>query len=139
MSTFEGTMGPGGELVEVTTELALAEKQKLHKALRRFDMVFFTLCAFVGLDTIGAVAAGGAEGFFWLTAMAILFVFPYALVMSEIGSTFTQEGGPYESTESRISVRISEPVAESRLPVGSSAKSTVGRETSARAIATRCC
>ncbi len=31
------------------------------------------------------------------------------------------------------------PVAESRLPVGSSAKITVGRETSARAIATRCC
>ncbi len=31
------------------------------------------------------------------------------------------------------------PVFESRLPVGSSAKTTVGRETSARAIATRCC
>ena len=46
---------------------------------------------------------------------------------------------PYSSTESRISVRISPPVAESRLPVGSSANSTVGRETSARAIATRCC
>ena len=30
-------------------------------------------------------------------------------------------------------------VCESRLPVGSSAKTTVGRETSARAIATRCC
>ena len=35
--------------------------------------------------------------------------------------------------------RISPLVAESRLPVGSSAKTTVGRETSARAIATRCC
>ena len=46
---------------------------------------------------------------------------------------------PYVSTESRISARISPPVAESRFPVGSSAKSTVGLETSARAIATRCC
>ena len=30
-------------------------------------------------------------------------------------------------------------VLESRLPVGSSAKTTVGFDTSARAIATRCC
>ncbi len=30
-------------------------------------------------------------------------------------------------------------VCESRLPVGSSANMTVGCETSARAIATRCC
>ena len=35
--------------------------------------------------------------------------------------------------------RISALVVESRLPVGSSANTTVGRETSARAIATRCC
>src|SRR5207237_1241720 len=46
---------------------------------------------------------------------------------------------PKTSTESRIRCRISSLVAESRLPVGSSAKTTVGRETSARAIATRCC
>ena len=40
---------------------------------------------------------------------------------------------------SRRSARISPPVRESRLPVGSSANMIVGRETSARAIATRCC
>ena len=46
---------------------------------------------------------------------------------------------PYASTESRSRSRISPPVFESRLPVGSSAKRIVGRVTSARAIATRCC
>ena len=46
---------------------------------------------------------------------------------------------PSSSTECRSSSRISLPVVESRLPVGSSAKTTSGRETSARAIATRCC
>ena len=46
---------------------------------------------------------------------------------------------PYSSTECLSRSRISLPVFESRLPVGSSAKTTVGRETSARAIATRCC
>jgi glutamate:GABA antiporter len=85
--------------IEETTELALEEKAKLHKSLRRFDMVFFTVCAFVGLDTLGTVASNGPQGFFWLIVLAIVFVLPYALVMSEVGSAFTQEGGPYEWTK----------------------------------------
>jgi amino acid transporter len=86
-------------LVEHTTTLALEEKAKLKKALRRFDMLFFTICAFVGLDTLGLVASSGGEGFTWLIVLAIAFVLPYALVMAEVGSTFTQEGGPYEWTK----------------------------------------
>jgi len=82
--------------LEHTTEFALHEKAKLKKSLRRFDMVFFTLCALVGLDTLGAVAAYGPQGFFWLVVMAITFVVPYMLIMSEVGSSFTEEGGPYE-------------------------------------------
>ena len=46
---------------------------------------------------------------------------------------------PSVSTDSRSSARISPPVVESRLPVGSSANITLGRDTSARATATRCC
>jgi glutamate:GABA antiporter len=83
-------------VAEQTTALALAEKSKLVKSLRRFDMVFFTLCAFVGLDTLGTVASNGPQGFFWLLALAVLFVVPYMLVLAEVGSAFTMEGGPYE-------------------------------------------
>jgi amino acid transporter len=85
--------------VEETTKLALHEKGKLVKSLRRFDMVFFTICAFVGLDTLGTVANKGPQGFFWLVLLAIVFVAPYMLLMSEVGSAFTQEGGPYEWTK----------------------------------------
>src|SRR5437868_693917 len=85
--------------VEHTTALALQEKGKLIKSLRRFDMVFFTVCAFVGLDTLGTVANKGPEGFFWLVLLALFFVAPYMLLMSEVGSAFTQEGGPYEWTK----------------------------------------
>src|SRR3954466_6390840 len=81
---------------EETTTLALEEKSKLVKSLRRFDMVFFTVCAFVGLDTLGTVASNGAQGFTWLVVLAIVFVLPYALLMAEVGAAFTQEGGPYE-------------------------------------------
>ncbi len=86
-------------LVEHTTVLALEEKAKLKKALRRLDMLGFLVCAFVGLDTLGLVAGYGGEGFTWLMVLAVAFVLPYALVMAEVGSAFTQEGGPYEWTK----------------------------------------
>src|SRR3954471_2394151 len=87
------------EFTEQTTSLALEEKGKLIKSLRRVDMFLFTVCALVGLDTLGTVASNGPQGFTWLIVLAVLFVAPYALVMSEIGSAFTQEGGPYEWTK----------------------------------------
>jgi glutamate:GABA antiporter len=84
---------------EQTTSFALQEKGKLIKSLRRFDMVFFSVCAFVGLDTLGTVASRGPEGFLWLLLTAALFVVPYMLLIAEVGSAFTQEGGPYEWTK----------------------------------------
>jgi amino acid transporter len=82
--------------VEHTTKLALQEKRKLIKSLRRFDMLFFLVCAIVGLDTLGQVSSYGAETFTWVVVLAVGFLFPYALVMAELGSAFPQEGGPYE-------------------------------------------
>ena len=40
-------MGTGTVEAEETTALALAEKQKLVKSLRRLDMIGFTVCALV--------------------------------------------------------------------------------------------
>jgi amino acid transporter len=82
--------------VEHSTTMAVEEKKKLQKSLRRFDMLFFTVCALVGLDTLGQVSSWGAQTFTWLIVLAVLFVLPYALLMAELGSAFTQEGGPYE-------------------------------------------
>src|SRR3954453_596245 len=81
---------------ERTTEMALQEKAKLQKALRRFDMLFFTLCALIGLHTLGQVSSYGAKTFAWLAILAVTFLLPYAFLMAELGSAFTQEGGPYE-------------------------------------------
>ena len=60
--------------VEETTTFALEEKGKLIKSLRRFDMWFFTVCALVGLDTLGTVAKNGPQGFLWLIVLALVFV-----------------------------------------------------------------
>ena len=82
--------------VERTTRLALVEKKKLIKSLRRLDMLLFLVCAIVGLDTLGQVSSYGAQTFTWVLVLAAGFLFPYALVMAELGSSFAQEGGPYE-------------------------------------------
>jgi amino acid transporter len=81
---------------EHTTELALQEKRKLVKSLGQLDMVFFTVCAIVGVDLLGQAASYGAQAFTWVVVLVIFFMFPYALLMAELGTAFPQEGGPYE-------------------------------------------
>jgi len=82
--------------VEHTTSLALTEKTKLIKSLRRVDMIFFTVCAIVGLDILGQVSSYGAETFTWVLVLAVAFLVPYGLLTAELGTAFPQEGGPYE-------------------------------------------
>ncbi len=81
---------------EVTTSATLEEKKKLRKEFNYFDMIFYTLSALIGLDTLGAFAANGEQALTWLVVAAIAFLLPYGLLTAEIGSTFTQEGGMYE-------------------------------------------
>src|SRR6201990_3514379 len=83
------------ELVDFTTAAALEEKAKLQRHFGRFDMLLFLICTLVGLDTLGAVASNGAQGFTWLIFLAVFFFVPSALLTAELGSTFTEEGGCY--------------------------------------------
>ena len=80
----------------VETAFAAEQKQHLVKTLRRFDMVFFTVAVIVGLDLIGQAASNGYEALTWTVVLVVLFLVPYGLVMAEVGSAFTAEGGPYE-------------------------------------------
>jgi amino acid transporter len=83
------------EFVDTTTAMALEEKAKLQKHFTRFDIYFFLICTIVGVDTLGLVAAEGAQGFTWLIFLAIFFFVPYALLTAELGSAFPEEGGAY--------------------------------------------
>jgi amino acid transporter len=83
------------ELVDVTTRASIEEKKKLQRHFGRVDIFFFLVCTLVGLDTIGSVAANGAEGFTWLIFLGLAFFIPYALLTAELGSAFTEEGGSY--------------------------------------------
>jgi amino acid transporter len=74
----------------------VAEKRKLKKSLFRFDMIFFTVCAIVALDTIGASSAGGPQALFWLAVSALTFLIPYGLITAELGAAFPTEGATYD-------------------------------------------
>jgi amino acid transporter len=64
--------------------------------LRRFDLVLFTACAIVGLDSVAFAAASGAQVITWLVISLVVFLIPYGMLTAELGSTFPLEGGPYE-------------------------------------------
>ncbi len=74
--------------------LVAQEKSKLRKVLRRFDLVLFTACAIVGLDSVAAVSQAGAQAVTWLAISLVLFLIPYGMLVAELGSAFPMEGGP---------------------------------------------
>lgn len=77
------------------TQAAQEEKRKLQTHFGRGDIFLYLICTLVGLDTIGAVAKNGAQGFTWLAFLGLFFFIPYGLLTAELGSAFTDEGGPY--------------------------------------------
>src|SRR5580692_3563517 len=76
--------------------LAVQEKAKLRKVLGRFDLVLFTACAIMGLDSIAQAAEGGAQAITWLAFSLLFFLIPYGMLTAELGAAFPVEGGPYE-------------------------------------------
>jgi len=81
---------------EKSTSATLEEKKKLKKEFKIFDMIFITIAAIIGLDTISATVVNGGQALTWLLVSAVLFFLPYGLLMAELGTTFPQEGGVYE-------------------------------------------
>src|ERR687887_380278 len=66
--------------------LAVQEKAKLRKVLRRFDLVLFTACAIVGLDTVAFAASIGGEAITWLVGLPVLFLIPYGVFTAEVAT-----------------------------------------------------
>jgi hypothetical protein len=90
MTVSDSTQPAGGTL-------AVQEKSKLRQMLRRFDLVLFTACAIVGLDSVAAVSQAGAQAVTWLVISLVVFLIPYEMLVAELGSAFPVEGGPLRS------------------------------------------
>lgn len=77
-------------------EVSGLDRTVLRKSLGRVDIVLMTVGAVISIDTIAQIAGvGGAQAFTWAVVIAVTFLFPYALVTAELGSSFREEGGPY--------------------------------------------
>jgi amino acid transporter len=87
------TVGEVSEL-DLTTD-AVEETQHLQRHFGRREILLFTICTLVGVDSIGAIAAAGPTAFTWLIILGVLFFIPQGLLFAELGTAFPEEGGPY--------------------------------------------
>ena len=65
------------------------------KVLGVRDMVLFSVSAILLLDTLAAGASIGVQSVFWWIFLGIVFFVPYALICSEMGTTYPEQGGIY--------------------------------------------
>jgi amino acid transporter len=79
----------------LSTALAAEQTAKLRRSLRRFDILFLLVAAVVSIEVLGQISSFGGETLTWTIVLAVTFLLPYALVFAEVGSAFTDEGGPY--------------------------------------------
>ena len=82
-------------LLDAGVERSRVERSKLRRELGRLDAVCLLIAAIVVMDTLGAVARGGAQTVTWLAIVAALFFVPAGLVIAELGAAFPHQGGPY--------------------------------------------
>ena len=68
---------------------------KLKKVLGRWDLLLFTVCAILVLDTVPSSAAMGMQTFFWWVVTLFLFFIPYGMITAELGSAIPSQGGMY--------------------------------------------
>jgi amino acid transporter len=77
------------------TPTYLEERKNFRKDFGRKEVLFFSICSVIGLDTIALIAAAGPQAISWMAVLAIVFLIPAAMVFAELSSTFTFQGGPY--------------------------------------------
>ena len=65
------------------------------KVLGVRDMVLFSVSAILLLDTLAAGASIGVQSVFWWVFLGIVFFVPYALICSEMGTAYPEQGGIY--------------------------------------------
>jgi amino acid transporter len=75
-----------------STEIPAAS---LARVLGRADLVLFTVCAILTIDTLASSAAMGYSWFSWWAITMVVFFIPYGLITAELGSAWPGEGGVY--------------------------------------------
>lgn len=67
----------------------------LERVLGRTDLVLFTVCAILTIDTLASSASMGYSWFSWWAITMTVFFIPYGLITAELGAAWPGEGGVY--------------------------------------------
>ncbi len=78
-----------------TTVDAVEQTKHLKKSFGRKEILAFTICTLVGVDSVGQIASQGPRAITMLLFFALAFFIPQSLLFAELGTAFPQEGGPY--------------------------------------------
>jgi amino acid transporter len=78
-----------------TTVSASPERKRALGALRRFDMILFSVAAIMLLNQVPITAKEGPSVLFWTVVLLVFFFVPYGLITAELGSTYADTGGIY--------------------------------------------
>ncbi len=81
--------------MSATTTSGAPETRKRLGALRRFDMILFSVAAIMLLTQIPITAKEGPAVLFWTAVLLVFFFVPYGLMTAELGSTYADTGGIY--------------------------------------------
>ncbi len=73
----------------------MSETHQHKKVLGVRDMVLFSVSAILLLDTLAAGASIGVQSIFWWVVLGVVFFVPYALICSEMGTAYPEQGGIY--------------------------------------------
>jgi amino acid transporter len=84
-----------GEPISGSVAARRATAEGLDRVLGRFDLVLFTVCAILTIDTLVSSAAMGVAWFSWWVITMTVFFIPYGLITAELGSAWPGEGGVY--------------------------------------------
>jgi glutamate:GABA antiporter len=70
-------------------------RRALDRVLGRADLILFSVCAILTIDTLASAASMGVAWFSWWTITMLLFFIPYGFITAELGAAWPGEGGVY--------------------------------------------
>ena len=66
------------------------------KKFRMIDAILLVICVVFVAEAAAPVAAIGNSQYFWWILLMLIFLLPYGLISSELGTTYDGEGGLYD-------------------------------------------
>ncbi|MEA4811519.1 MAG: APC family permease [Anaerolineaceae bacterium] len=82
-------------MTETTLNAFEKKPEGFKKVFRGLDMILFTVCAILVVDTLSPSAAIGPSSISWWLITLVLFFIPYGLITAELGTAYPEQGGLY--------------------------------------------